>query len=120
MSAGMQTPTVPTSAHDWHSPEQSVAQHTPSKQWPLAQSPPALHTSPLAATRSAVASTGAAPSPCPPAPLAGRSTIAPSVAALVPPVPPASGPIGGEVPHDRPDAARARASDSPAAHRPAI
>jgi hypothetical protein len=46
-SAGRQIPTPPCKAHELQGPEQSVAQHTPSKQKPLRQSSGAEQDCPL-------------------------------------------------------------------------
>ena len=47
-SAIVQVPTLPGSAQEWQAPEQSCWQQTPSKQWPLAQSPLTEQVAPIA------------------------------------------------------------------------
>src|SRR6185503_6241764 len=42
----VQVPTLPSTAHDWHDPEQSERQQTPSKQKPLLQSAASVQSAP--------------------------------------------------------------------------
>jgi hypothetical protein len=45
---GVQVPTLPASAQDWHVPPHAVLQQTPSAHWPDAHSAPAAQERPLA------------------------------------------------------------------------
>src|SRR5262252_4754573 len=74
----VQVPTLPGWLHDWHIPEQSERQQTPSKQKPLLQSAASAQVAPISAPV-----TTEPPPPPPPAP-----PLPP-----IPPGPPAAPPV---------------------------